>query len=460
MDRDLVVIGGGSAGLAAATFASRMRAAVTLVEADRVGGDCTWTGCVPSKALLHAARVVQQARTSYWLSGGEVDGPAVMRHVRTAIRRVAEYESAETLGEQGIEVVHGRAAFVDSHAIEVGRRRIAARRFVIATGAVPLEPQISGLRETPHLSYRTVFELDRPPERLLVLGGGPIGAELAQAFARLGSQVTVFELAGRLLPVADPEASSLLAARFAAEGIELRLGAAVESVDRHGDGVEVVAGGERVEGTDVLVALSRRPDTQGLGLDRVGLRTRPAGIVVDDYLRTSVPHIYAAGDVTGGPQFTHYAAWQGYAAARNALFPGRIRGRRRLVPWAVFTDPEVAQLGGEEETRAQAHAHVHRLPLARVDRAQAEADSEGFIKVMTAGDDDTVLGATVVGTGGADVINQLAAAVEAGAGLSRLAQTVLVYPTRGYGLLQLASETRMRRAARSRRVAWARRLAR
>jgi len=459
MRYDLAVLGGGSAGLAAATFAAGVGARVVLVEADRVGGDCTWTGCVPSKTLIHAARVVHQARTSGWLGAGDVDFPAVMRDVSEAIRRVSELESAASLRARGIDVVIGRARFLDGNAVEADGHRLEARRFVVCTGAEPALPPIPGLRDVPHLTYRTVFDLDRLPRRLLVLGGGPLGAELAQAFQRLGSSVTIVEQLGRLLPMAHPEASAVIEQRFRREGIELVLGSEVERVESGGGKVVVATAGARRAGDALLVATGRRPRVAGLGLEDIGVAVTPRGIEVGEDLRTSLRHVSAAGDVTGGPQFTHYAVWQGYAAVRNALFPGRVRGIRTLVPWVVFTDPEVAQMGlSEEEARARRrHVEVHRWPLERIDRAHAEGDTDGFLELVTAGG-DRLLGATIVSAGAADLANQVVVAVESGAGLSRLSRTIHVYPTRGYGLLQVASAVRLEHAASSRRVQLLRRL--
>src|SRR5262245_30420496 len=440
MRYELAVLGGGSAGLAAATFAAGMGAHVVLVEADRLGGDCTWTGCVPSKALIHAARVVHQGRTSGWLAAGDIDLPAVMRHVREAVRRVSELESVASLRARGIDVVIGRARFLDRNVVEADGRRLEARHFVVCTGAEPALPPIPGLRDVPHLTYRTVFDLDTPPRRLLVLGGGPLGAELAQAFQRLGSSVTVLEQLDRLLPLANPEASAVIERRFRQEGIELVLACEVDRVEGDGGEVAVMAAGERRAGDALLVATGRRPRVAGLGLEEIGVAVTPHGIEVDGDLRTSLRHVYAAGDVAGGPQFTHYAVWQGYAAARNALFPGRVRGTRTPVPWAVFTDPEVAQVGlSEADARAGGRrVEVHRWPVERIDRAHTDGDTDGFLQLVTSGG-DRLLGATIVSAGAADLANQLVVALEAGIGLSRLARVIHVYPTRGYGLLQLAS---------------------
>jgi pyruvate/2-oxoglutarate dehydrogenase complex dihydrolipoamide dehydrogenase (E3) component len=403
--------------------------------------------------------VVHEARTSGWLGAGEVDFAAVMREVREAVHRVAELESVASLRARGVDVAIGRARFLDANSVEAEGRRLEARRFVVCTGAEPAPPPIPGLREVPHLTYRTVFDLDRLPRRLLVLGGGPLGAELAQAFQRLGSRVTVLERLGRLVPAADPEAGAVVEERFRREGIELVLGSEVERVEGGGGEVAAMAAGGRRAGDALLVAAGRRPRTAGLGLEEIGVAATPHGIEVGKDLRTSLRHVYAAGDVAGGPQFTHYAVWQGYAAARNALFPGRVRGIRTPVPWAVFTDPEVAQVGqSEADARAGGRrVEVHRWPLERVDRAQTDGDPNGFLELVTAGG-DRLLGATIVSAGAADLANQIVVAMDAGLGLSGLARIIHLYPTRGYGLLQLASAVRLEHAASSCHVRLLRRL--
>jgi pyruvate/2-oxoglutarate dehydrogenase complex dihydrolipoamide dehydrogenase (E3) component len=462
MRHDLVVIGAGSAGLAAATFAARMGARVAVIEADRPGGDCTWTGCVPSKALIHAAGVVHGGRTSGFLpSCGPVDFDAVREHVVRARERVFDFETPAQLAAQGIEVVAGRARFVGAGGVDVDGTRVEARRFVICTGASPVVPPIPGLAGAEYLTYETVFDLDRLPPRLLVVGGGPTGSELAQAFARLGSRVTIVEAAPRLAPVADPEAAGVLDRRFRREGIQLLLGTAIERVEGvPGGSVAALAGGRRIEVDRLLLTVGRRPRVDDLGLDAAGVAVGPDGIHVDERLRTSVRHIYAAGDVTGAPQFTHYAVWQGFAAARNALFPGSTRGRREPVPWTIFTEPEIAQIGlSEAEARLRdARSEVHRWPAERIDRAQTEGETDGFIKLITTRGQKRILGATIVSARAGDVANQAAIAIEAGMGLSELTRIIQVYPTYGYGVVQLAGEARMQSTRGSLLVRMLRRL--
>ncbi len=440
---DLVVIGAGSAGLVAAPFASAVGAKVLLVEKDRIGGDCTWTGCVPSKALIHTAGIVHCLRDAVALVGGAsaptLDAGRIMERVRAAIDGVYAFETADALAQQGVEVAFGAARFVDKDTIAIGDRHVTSRHFLVCTGAEPIVPSIPGLVKTPFLTYKDVFSLKAIPHRLLVLGSGPTGTELAQAFGRLGSEVVLVEAADRLLPIADPDASAVLLDRFTREGVEVVVRAPVDHVEETGGGITLTAAGRRIEGDALLVAVGRRPHLDELNLERAGVAFTEDGISVDSRLRTSNPRIYAAGDAAGSLQFTHYAGWQGYVAARNALFPGAMRGKREGVPWVVFTDPEVGQVGTTEE-QVRTHGgrtEALRLPLERVDRAQTTGELDGFIKLVTR--NDTLVGATVVAPVAGEVINELALAIQSTATLRQLSSTIHVYPTYGLGIQQLAS---------------------
>lgn len=437
---DLIVIGAGSAGLVAAGTAARLGARVVLVEADRIGGDCTWTGCVPSKALIHAATVAHQGRAASWTTVTGIDQPAAMAQVRQAIASVYERETPEALARHGVEVVSGPARFRDRRRVDVGDRTLSGGRIVICTGAVPAAPSIDGLDQAGYLTYRTLFSLERLPASLVVLGGGAVGVELAQSLARLGSAVTVLEEADRLIPFADPGAGRLLAEVLIAEGVRIRLGAAVNRVRRRGASVVVEIGEEAITADELLVATGRRPWTEGLGLELAGVKMDGDAIRVDQQLRTSAAGVLAAGDVTGGPQFTHYAGWQGYAAARNALLPGAVKGVRPGVPWTVFTDPAIGQVG-QSLTQARAHtpnAIEHRIELGRVDRAQTEGATTGFMKVVSDGR-GKLLGASVMSPNAGELINELSLAIELGARGGELARTMHVYPTFGSGLQELAA---------------------
>lgn len=452
-DYDLVVIGAGSAGLTAARFGARVGASVLLIERDRVGGDCTWTGCIPSKAFLQAAQVAQLMRqaASFGIRAvePEVDFAGVMGAVRVAIDRVYRFESPEELAQQGISLARGQARFVDDHMLDVAGRSVQGKRTIIATGAVPARPPIAGLAEVPYLTYERVFDLDRRPSHLIVLGGGPTGVELAQAFLRLGSKVTVLEEQARILPAADSRASELLAACLAAEGMAIVTQCRIEAVSPSGTTISVSTSRGQVVGDALLVAIGREPQINGLDLEKadVEIDGRPARIKVDDHLRTNQPHIYAAGDVTGSFQFTHYAGFQGFQAARNALLPGAAKGRHPSVPWVVFTDPEVGHVGITEDQARERFdtVQVHRWPMERVDRAQTQGRPNGFLQVVTQ-PDGTILGATVVAGLAGPFVNELAVAIEANLKLPQLAGTIHAYPTYGFGIQQLAAEDALQRA--------------
>ena len=443
---DIAVIGAGSAGLTAARFAARLGKRVALIEGNRVGGDCTWTGCVPSKALLHAAKAAHTVRTAdrYGITAGEphVDFGAVMGWVRRAIADVFAQESPETLRSEGVEVIEGRAEFADARTLAVGQQEISARHTLICTGAAPFIPPIPGLNDTPYLTYETFWELGALPDRLTIIGGGPIGCELAQACQRLGSRVTLIEAVDRLLPNDEPEASEVVAQALTRDGIDLRLSSPVESVGRSGDGqgVMVNAGGGSIEGDALLVAVGRRANVDRLGLERAGIEHSPRGIAVDDYLRTNVKHIYAAGDCAGGYQFTHYAGFQGAMAVRNMLLPGRSRARPQHPPWATFTDPEVAHSGYTEEQARQRFGdkvRVSMLPMTHIDRAVTEDATAGFVKVVQRSNGE-VIGATVVGQKAAETLQAWSLAHDNGLKMSDVARTMQAYPSLATGNQQLA----------------------
>ena len=443
---DIAIIGAGSAGLTAARFGTRLGARVALIEASRVGGDCTWTGCVPSKALLHAAKVAHTVRNAsrYGITAKDqhVDFGAVMGRVKGAVNEVYAQESPETLRAEGVDVLEGRAEFQDARTLAVGNQEVSARRFLLCTGAAPLVPPIPGLEGTPYLTYETFWDLGALLDRLVVMGGGPIGCELAQACQRLGSHVTLVEAADRVLPNDEPEASQVVAQALRRDGICLRLSSPVESVGRggHGHCVQIDAGGGSIKGDAVLVAVGRRARVDGLGLDRAGIEHSARGIAVDDYLRTSVKHIYAAGDCAGGYQFTHYAGFQGAMAVRNMLLPGRSRARPLHPPWATFTDPEVAHAGYTEEQARQRFGdkvRVSLLPMAHVDRAVTEDATAGFIKVVQRSNGKT-LGATAVGQRAAETLQAWTLAGDNGLKMADVARTMQAYPSLATGNQQVA----------------------
>lgn len=443
---DLAIIGAGSAGLTAARFAARLGKRVALIEANRVGGDCTWTGCVPSKALLHAARVAHTVRNGhrYGISAGDpaIDFPAVMARVRDVIAQIYAAESPDALRSEGIDVIESPAEFVDGRTLSAGGAAVTARRFLICTGASPFVPPIPGLVDTPYLTYESFWQLESLPHRMIVVGGGPIGCELAQACQRLGSQVTLIEALDRILPNDEPEAAQMVADSMVRDGVNLRLGAPVESATHAGGTFTVAAGSAEVHGDALLVAVGRRANVGGLGLDTTGVSYTPAGIAVDSYLRTGVKKVYAAGDCIGGFQFTHYAGYQGAMAVRNMLLPGRSRARPRHPPWATFTDPEVAHVGYTEaqaEARFGSGVRVSTLPKRSVDRAVTDDAGDGFIKVVHR-DNGRALGATVVGQHAAETLQAWSIAGESGLKMSNVARAMQAYPSLASGNQQLAWE--------------------
>lgn len=435
----LAVIGGGATGLAAALSARRTGAEVVLVERDRLGGECTWTGCVPSKAIVEHARRIHHARSV----GAEVtvDPADVLGHARSVVRSIAADEDAPTLRRMGITVLQGHARFVSSDELDVDGTRVRPAAVVIATGSTAVVPDVPGLRDADPLTNDTVFSLERLPRRLVVLGAGAVGLELAQAFGRLGTQIDLVDMAPRLAPAEEPEAGSTLAGVLSAEGVRIHTGATIDRVERADDGVALLGGDEVVAQADrVLVSAGRRPVTDGLDLERAGLATADDGTIpVDRRMRTGVPGVLAAGDVTGFPRFTHAGYRMGQIAAHTALQRRPWRFNPDVLPWAVFTDPELGRVG---LTEAQAYARwgerarVVVFPLAATDRARIAAVTEGFVKLIAAPHPVSrgllggrLVGATVVAPGGGDVIGELALAVRSRTLVARLAQSVHAYPT-------------------------------
>ncbi|GAA3732076.1 dihydrolipoyl dehydrogenase family protein [Salinactinospora qingdaonensis] len=445
MTPHLVVLGGGAAGLAAARAALARQARPLLVTEGPPGGDCTFTGCVPSKSLIEAA----ERGATY---------PAAIRRAREVVAQIAATEDERALTAAGIEVLRGRATFVSHGRIEVAAadgaavRTISAKRVVVATGSRPRVPPIPGLADLNYLTNETVFELDALPREVAVLGGGAVGCELAQAFARFGAEVTVIEAAKRLLPGEATEASRVVTERFAAEGIGVRTGATVRSVRSVDGGARLeLADGDAVTAQRVLVATGREPVTAGLGLATAGVATDERGAIrTDAHLATTRRGVYAAGDVTGGPALTHAAYLMGRIAAENAL--GRRRQARfsaAAVPRVVFTSPEVAQVGLTEAGAVRRHprARVAHLPLSEVDRAVTAGRTDGFVTIVAGRRRVTghlgggrVLGATVVGERAGEVIHELALAVRTGMFTGRLAQTTHAYPTYALAVQQAAAQ--------------------
>jgi pyruvate/2-oxoglutarate dehydrogenase complex dihydrolipoamide dehydrogenase (E3) component len=439
---DLVIIGGGSAGLSLAGITGFAGMKVALVERDRLGGECLHAGCVPSKALLSAAHLVHRARAGrrLGLPGWEV-GPVrladVMNRVGEVVDRLQVHDSPEALAAWGVaEFIPGAARFLDSRTIEVSHegstRRIGAERFAICTGSRPSLPSIPGLDGIDVWTNENLFEQRELPARLLVLGGGPIGCEMAQAFSRLGAEVSIFELQPRLLPGDDPESSALLAEVFEREGIQLHLGCAAERVEKSANGVVVRAcEGVAAEGDAVLVALGRAPAVNGLDLEAAGVRYDRRGVDVDRGLRTTARNIWCLGDAHGGYNFSHVAEYEARTVAGSILLGIPARVDYSEVPWTTFTDPEVAHTGLSEAEARRRHRRVRvlRFPMSRVDRAQAEESPDGFVKVIAAGLRGRVVGAEIVAAGAGELINEWSLAIRLKATASQVSNLVHVYPT-------------------------------
>ena len=449
---DLIAIGGGTAGLVTAAGASYLGARVALVEQERLGGDCLWTGCVPSKALLASARAAQLRRDAGTLGllgkAKPVDLPTVMESLRAARQAVSHQDDPARFRAMGVEVVFGAATLTDPRTVRVGDRVLTARRIVIATGSRPVLPPIPGLAEAHAHTHHSIFELTETPASLAVIGGGPIGVELAQAFQRLGVPVALLEAAPRILGREDADAGTVVHAALARDGVTLHTGVTLVRVERAAGGHTLTW--TRADGTPgavtvgaILVAAGRRPSVDGLGLEALGVGVTAAGVTVDARLRTTVPGIWAAGDVTGGPQFTHVADYQAKLVVRNALTPFKARADYRAVPRVTYSDPELAQVGlTAASAEGQGIPHrVWRYPLAELDRALTDRRAEGFVQLV-ASPRGRLLGATIVGARAGDLITTATLALARRLRLADLAGIIYPYPTMSEGLLRAANLSR------------------
>ncbi len=435
---DVCVIGAGSAGLSVAAGAAQLGARTILFERGEMGGDCLNYGCVPSKALLAAAHAAQNIRESnrFGIAGAEpqIDFAAVMGHVRGVIASIAPNDSVARFEGLGVQVIRADARFTGPREVMGGDARVRARRFVIAAGSTAVIPPIPGIDSVPKLTNETIFSLTERPEHLLIIGGGPIGVEMAQAFRRLGSRVTMFDR-GRLLEKDEPEFADVLRNKLMAEGVSVREVAQIGRVARTSTGVEVVLGDdtERVEGSHLLVAAGRRPRLEGLDLEKAGVAFTAKGVTVDARLRTTNSRIYAIGDIAGGPQFTHVASYHAGIVIRNALFRLRAKVDYGALPWVTYADPELAHAGlTEAQARARfgTNVRIAKADFAANDRAETERDAVGGIKVVTR-TDGTILGATILGQHAGELIHLWVLAIARKLKLSALTGVIFPYPTRG-----------------------------
>jgi len=434
---DVCVVGAGSAGLVVAAGAAQLGLDVVLIERALMGGDCLNRGCVPSKALLAAARLADMQRrgAAFGVAPIEphVDFAKVMDHVAATIAAIAPNDSVERFAGLGVRVLMEEARFIGRTELKAGPHRIRSRRIVLATGSRPAAPPIPGLSDLPYFTNETLFANRILPGHLIVIGGGPIGLEMAQAHRRLGARVTVLEAAD-FLPKDDPELAAIVVARLRAEGIDLRAPARIARAERTPAGLALVLeDGERFEGTHLLVAAGRTPTLDGLGLEKAGIAFTRRGITVDRRLRTSNRNVWAIGDCNGLYAFTHMAGYEASLFIRGALFRAPARLDASIVPWATYTDPELAQVGLSEKAAREKHSdsvHVLRWRLAENDRAQAERETDGLVKVITTRR-GRILGATIAAPHAGELIQPWCLAIGKRLGISALASFVPPYPTLG-----------------------------
>jgi len=452
-DYNLVVIGAGSAGLVSAYIAAAVKAKVALIEKHKMGGDCLNTGCVPSKALIRCAKMLSYGHRAnefgFKQTTTDFDFAQVMERVQRVVAKVEPHDSVERYSALGVECIRGAARITSPYTVEVDGRTLTTRSIIVASGASPFVPPIPGLDQVDYLTSDNLWQLRELPKRLVVLGGGPIGCEMTQAFIRFGSAVTQVEMAPRLMGREDPDVADFIRQRFEAEGVRVLTGHAAREV--------LVQGGEKLLVCDhqgarveipfdaILVAVGRRANTSGFGLEELGVIISPRGTIeTDPFLRTNFPNILCAGDVAGPYQFTHTAAHQAWYAAVNALFSPfkSFRADYRVIPWCTFTDPEVARVGLNETEASEQKLdfEVTVYQLAELDRAIAEGEEEGWIKVITPRGKDTILGATIVGPHAGDLLAEFILAMKHGIGLNKILGTIHPYPTLAEAIKATAGE--------------------
>ncbi len=436
---DIVVIGGGSGGLVVAAGGSALGAKVALVEKHRLGGDCLWTGCVPSKTLIKSARIAYEMRhADRWaLTPAEPhpDLARVMERVRAVIATIEPNDSPERFRGLGVDVTFGDGHFTGPDCFEVGGRKLRGKSFVIATGSRAAVPPIPGIDTVPYLTNETIFDLREPVPSLLVVGSGPIGSEMAQAFRRLGSEVTVIDMAPAILPREDPDLAAVVHRQLVAEGIRYHFDAAITRAEGSKGAIALTIKGkdgseQRLEATHLLLAAGRRANIEGLGLEAAGVAVERGRIVVDAKLRSSQSHIYVIGDAAGGLQFTHVAEHHAGIVLRQALFRMWWAAPTRVIPWCTFTDPELARVGlSETEAQQQGIDHrVYRFAFDEIDRALAEGESEGLAKIVT-DPRGKLLGAAIVGAHAGELIAEYALALTKGMKAADISGTIHTYPT-------------------------------
>lgn len=441
-DANVVVIGAGSGGLVSALIAAAVKAKVILIERDKMGGDCLNTGCVPSKAILRSAKIANYMNRAeeFGIEAVTVKPvfSKVMKRVHKVIETIEPHDSVERFTDLGVDCVMGEAEIIDPNTVRVGERLIKTKSIIIASGARPFVPPIEGLDQIKYLTSDNIWSLQEQPKRLVVLGGGPIGCELSQAFAKLGSDVTIVEMMGQLMGREDSDVAEVITKRFANDGIRVLTNhKAVRFTNENGQQVlhcESDAGPIEVPFDDVLIAVGRRANSDEMNLEKLGIKLRRNGTIeTDDYLRTAVPNIFAVGDVTGPYQFTHTASHQAWFATVNALFgfAKKFKVDYRVIPWATFTMPEVARVGlSERDAKEQKLDYeVTRYGIDDLDRAIADGEAHGFVKVITPKGKDKVLGVTIVGHHAGDLISEYVLAMKHNLGLNKILGTIHLYPS-------------------------------
>ena len=433
VDYDVVVIGGGSGGLVVASAAAQLNAKVALVEKDRLGGDCLWYGCVPSKSLIHASRIAYEVKHSsrfgIYTNPPQINFAEANGHVQRAIAAIQPHDSPERFRGLGVEVIFGSGQFVDRQTFKVNGRRLQSRSFVISTGSRPTVLQMPGL-QAGFLTNEQVFDLKERPDSLAIIGAGPIGCELGQTFQRLGTQVTMISSPAQILPKEDPEAAEVVSQQLESEGIRILKGVKAQRVEVVNGKKYIYAGAEKVAVDEILVSVGRTPNVDTLNLEAAGVDYDKTGIKVNDKLQTTNPRIYGCGDVIGGYQFTHVAAHEATVVIKNTLFFPLSKVDYRVIPWATFTDPELARVGLTEEQARNRYGddiEVLKQNYAGVDRAQAEAATDGFAKIITRRNGE-ILGAHLVGASAGEIIHEIVLAMSHNLKVSALSG-IHIYPT-------------------------------
>ncbi len=445
----LVVIGAGTAGLVTAAIAAALGARVALVERELMGGDCLNVGCVPSKAVLAAARAWHTAREAAARFGGPTvtgdgDFGAVMERMRRIRADISPVDGAERFRGLGVDVFLGHGRFVADDTVEVDGRRLRFHRAVVATGARAFVPPLEGMDGVARLTNETVFSLTERPAHLAVLGGGPIGCELGQAFARFGCAVTLLEAGPRILAKDDPDAAAVVASALRRDGVHVLTGADVHSVAKREAGVTIrytqEGAAAELQASHLLVAVGRAPNVDGMGLEAAAVDFDARGVTVDERMRTSNPRVYAIGDVASAYQLTHAADAQARMVVRNALFHGRGKAGSLVVPWCTYTSPELAHVGmtADEAARRGGEVRTITIPLSEVDRARTDGETDGFVRIHLRAGSDTILGATLVGPHAGELVSQVTQAMVAGVGLGRIGTAIFPYPTLAEALRKAA----------------------